>query len=322
MKFDYQPNACDVRAKQRLRKYREKLTLWYEWMSGDSEHSIWKQIYIMLWNDAVYRMFNDAKGIAANHPSAAVGFNSPVSRFMDQGYVATQLLAIRRLVEKNERDDAISLRRLLRDMKANCDLLTREIYVSHDGLPYDPAPGKAEFFREIVDGKRETCGRMETKGPKAWAASQRAHRSFDKLSGATVKPKRNDRIDSKILDKLSSQLGACSGMTTIASAFIAHAADASRRNQITPAERSVTLEKISLAQKAICRVASYVYGPILYIGGSSLLPTPQYNFMESLDKPWITSENIPLLRQCWEKHRKKVESWVEGDWIKEMKLPG
>lgn len=52
------------------------------------------------------------------------------------GYVATQVLAIRLLVD-NRGEDVISLRKLLKDVRSNYVLFTRENYVCFDGLPYD-----------------------------------------------------------------------------------------------------------------------------------------------------------------------------------------
>ena len=52
------------------------------------------------------------------------------------GHAATRVLAICRLVD-NRGDDLISLRKLLKDIRSNVPLLTRENYVCFDGLPYD-----------------------------------------------------------------------------------------------------------------------------------------------------------------------------------------
>jgi hypothetical protein len=58
-----------------------------------------------------------------------------LAHFLDQGYVATQVLAIRRLLDS--RKDVFSLRRLLDNITTHQHLITREIYVCNDGLPYD-----------------------------------------------------------------------------------------------------------------------------------------------------------------------------------------
>jgi len=55
---------------------------------------------------------------------------------LDQGYAATQVLAIRRL--QDEGSDVFSLQRLLNDIQQQRDMITRENFVAHDGKPYDP----------------------------------------------------------------------------------------------------------------------------------------------------------------------------------------
>ena len=130
MEFDYLISECDVRKAElpRLEKFRERLSVWQEWLSED-QHSIWRQIRGMLWNDMVFRTINECRRLAHQNPSPNVGFNASVASFIDEGYVAKQLLAIHRLTETNVRDDAITLPRLLDDIKANADLFTREMYV-------------------------------------------------------------------------------------------------------------------------------------------------------------------------------------------------
>jgi hypothetical protein len=52
------------------------------------------------------------------------------------GYVATQILAIRRLVD-DRNADVIPIRGLVKDISRNFALFTRENFVCFDGLPYD-----------------------------------------------------------------------------------------------------------------------------------------------------------------------------------------
>src|SRR3546814_15325404 len=102
----------------------------------------------MLWEDMVFRTINECRRLADKSPSQSVGFNRDVASFVDSGYVAKQLLAIRRLTEITKRGDAITLRRILDDMKSNADLFTREISVCHDGFTFAPGDRK-----RVVSGK-------------------------------------------------------------------------------------------------------------------------------------------------------------------------
>src|SRR3546814_1313959 len=112
----------------------------------------------MLWEDMVFRTINECRRLADKSPSQSVGFNRDVASFVDSGYVAKQLLAIRRLTEITKRGDAITLPRILDDMKSNADLFTREIYVCHDGLPFDPGPAQQRSFNGLMEEAEQNSG--------------------------------------------------------------------------------------------------------------------------------------------------------------------
>lgn len=61
--------------------------------------------------------------------------NSLIAEKLINGHVATQVLAIRRLMDRTK--NTISLRRLLTDIRSNYALFTRKNYICHDGLPCD-----------------------------------------------------------------------------------------------------------------------------------------------------------------------------------------
>lgn len=328
MDFDYPVSDCDVRVTERprLEKFRERLGVWRVWLSKD-EHSIWGQIHGMLWNDIVFRTINECRRISQENPSPNVGFNSAVASFIDQSYAANQLLAIRRLTETNGRADAITLPRLLDDMKANADLFTREIYVCHDGLPFDPEPARQQSLTRLAAETEENNGvtptHLSAKGPHAYDTATLVHEHFDVLIGADGRPWcRDDKLDPAIFDKLKSKLGACAGINKIASKFIAHAADSGSRGKLSDRERNVTLSRIEACHRIICRVAAYINGPLLYIGDSGLIPTPQFDHLEHLDRGWVDPANTDAIARYWEKRAEKVEKWTDGDWDKLLKLPG
>jgi hypothetical protein len=328
MGFNYQISDCDVRKAERprLEKFRKRFSVWKEWLSED-EHSIWRQIHGMLWNDMVFRTINECRRLAHQNPSPNVEFNGAVASFIDEDYVAKQLLAIRRLTETNDRGDAITLPRLLDDMKANSDLFTREIYVCHDGLPFDPEPARQRSLARLVEEAKKNNGVtatwLPTKGPEAYDMATLAHEHFDRLIGAEGNAwSRDDRLDRAIFDRVKSKLGVCAGIKKVASKFIAHAADAGSRGRLDEKERSVTLDRIEACQRIICRVAAYINGPLLYIGGRGLIPTPQFNHLEHLEKGWLDPANFDVIIRYWKTRTKEDEKWTDGGWDKLLKLPG
>ncbi|MHB1219518.1 MAG: hypothetical protein ACYC1L_15105 [Alphaproteobacteria bacterium] len=283
MKFEFPTSKCDVRPEylSSLESFRERLLVWDTWLSID-EHSIWNQITRMLWNDMIFRSINECRRIASREPSPQVGFNGSVATFIDQSYVATQLLAVRRLTERNVKGDAITLYRLLDDMKKNAGIFTRENYVCNDGLPFDPGPARERTMKQLMEEAEKNDGvfvtSMPTTGPDAYDSAVRAHESFDRLTGVDGRNRsRDDRLDSNIFDLLKSKLSICDGINTIASKFIAHAADAGSRNKVIDEETSITMRRIEACHRVICRVAAFINGPLLYIGGHGLIPIPQFD---------------------------------------------
>lgn len=320
--YEFDIGDCDVADKGKLRRYREKRDLWVEILSEDEEHSIISQINQMIWNDAVFRVINHARKLSAKGSKEGAEINGTISEFIDQSYVATQLLAVRRLSESSKRGDEISLKRLIRDMKENSDLITRETYVSHDGLPFDPGPVKRKFFEELPSPKHGSAiGGIHTSGPKAWRLAERAHAGFDMIcSGKPLHTNRGQQVDPRVFDRLVKHLGACSTFEMIASKFIAHAADHVSRDKLSNNQRSVTLAQITRCHQAICRVAAFLYGPVLFIGGFSLLPHAQYGHLKYLDRPWVTAEDLKKLEAYWYRHNQSVEGWTSGDWIEKLGL--
>src|SRR3546814_9835655 len=116
---------------------------------------------------------------------------------------------------------------------------------------------------------------------------------------------RDDKLDPAIFDKIKSKLGACHGINKVASKFIAHAADAGSRGQVSEKERRVTLDRIQVCQRLICRVAAYINGPLLYIGGSNLIPIPQYDHLENLEKAWLDPATADAIAEFWESRSEK-----------------
>src|SRR5260370_12340183 len=145
MTYTYAPEDCDIVDKAVLTAYRDKRSEWLHLLNGKDDHAVCRQISAMLWNDAVFRVANESRRLSREAGRSSSSRNWSLAQFMDQGFVATQTLSIRKLMERASNKPArqvISLRRVLDDIKEHRALFTRENYVAHDGLPYDPAPMK------------------------------------------------------------------------------------------------------------------------------------------------------------------------------------
>ena len=129
----------------------------------------------MVWTDVSFRALTQ---FAIDDENSAL-HNTLLTEALIGGHVATQVLAIRRLVD-NRGDDVISLRKLIKDIRSNFGLFTRENYVCFDGLPYDYEAVQLNDMPNRV-GIGFFWG--ATEGPEAYGTSRMAHEQFDKLAG-------------------------------------------------------------------------------------------------------------------------------------------
>ena len=130
---------CDVQNKEALAIFRVKRVNWNNWLFEDSL-SISNQIRYMLWKDAIFRTFNEARRMTINRESESLGFNGSLLHLLDEGFLVSQVMAIRRLTDRNFYDPkkgVLSVPRLIDDILSNIDIFTRENYVSYDGSKYE-----------------------------------------------------------------------------------------------------------------------------------------------------------------------------------------
>ena len=317
MGYQYRIEECDVVDKDRLSHFRKKRAEWVGWLRGDEPHSIWRQITSLLWDFVLYQTVIDLRNDALEHPTPRVGFNAAVARLFDVGFAVTQATAIRRLTDRQPRDPRrgiISVRRLVADIKSHRDLMTREVYVAFDGLPYDAEPLKRAWFDKALSTGMGTSA-LPTTGPDAWGISELVHKNFDRLTRTAAHPRsRDDLISFEWFDWLDSLLDTCNDVRKFTDKFIAHAAEAASRVSLTPAQTGVTMERLNECHHVVYRVAAFVYGPLLWEGSYGAVPVPQYDHLEHLDKGWISEGQGVKAREFWDRNLELIERWEDEPW--------
>jgi len=284
---------------------------WIEWLHGEDPHSISQQISSILWDYALFITVNELRRTATEEPEKDVGINGPVIHLFDAGFTTTQAVAIRRLIEKPKRDpkwSVISLRRILKEIEQNVDLMTREIYVCYDGLPYDYNLVYQRWQSSLPIGVHS--GSLPMRGPDAFPMSESVHKNFDIL--AQVDPKkrsRNDRIKIEVLEYLESEIKKCENIKKYVDKFIAHAAAPETRASLSDEAKGITLERLEICHKIIYQVASFISGQLLWESNIGGLPVPQYDHFENLDKKWTTPKKLEKARKKWDEYKKEVSKW-------------
>jgi hypothetical protein len=314
--YAYDVDRCSVQDKARLRAFRNKRSEWVGWLERDACHNIWSQLHLIMWNDAVYRCLNEARRFASEiNPTASL--SGMLGEFLDRGYLSTQILDICKLTDRsNEGPErgVISLRRLLDDIRNHRDLLTRENFVSYDGLPYDYAAVRQAYFDNLTPAQRGKVRWMATKGPDAWGISEIKHSAFDKLSGVAPDERtRTDLIHNDVFQTIENWFAVpiLRKLRTHRNKFVGHAAgEISRQN--APLDRlGVSLDELAEAQRVVVRIATAIGSHILYdtaLGG--VVPTPQFNVFEYLEMPVIRAENMAEIADWWRSHRSGREEWL------------
>jgi len=306
--YAYPIAQCDVITEKRtaLQSYRDKRRLWLSWIDTDEHHAIWRVLSSMVWTDVSFRALTH---FAVNDENNGLN-NSLLAEALLDGHVATQVLAIRRLMDDGN-SDIISLRRLVKDLRRNFALLTRENYVCFDGLPYDYEAVQQKEMMERLEGS--FWG--ETSGPGAHGTSRMAHEQFDKLAGIDpAKRSREDRLPASLLTNIERWFDE-SGADELAKwshAFLAHAGGPESRKRI--ADLMVTTHKITDAIKALARVTEAISAWLLFAGGrtNSLMPVAQFNQFEKLDKPIMQAGGEADAHKLWHQLSDERNRYLDG----------
>lgn len=316
MRFDYtySIDQCDIEDKPKAEKFRQSRSRWMNWLNGDDPHAISRQIYSMVWDYALFCVINELRGLAITEPQNDVGFNGPVSHLLDAGFVTTQAVAIRRLIEKpkNSPDWAvISLRSILKDIEKNIHLITRENYVCYNGLPYHYEAVRRDWLSTLpIDSDGGSSGTLAMQGPTAWQMSELVHKNFDRLSGVVPdNRKRTDKIKPDVFALLESQIESCEDIKKYVDKFIAHASAPETRKGLSDKQRTLTLDRLKAHHKTIYQVAGFINSQLLYGSNLGEVPVPQYDHLANLDKSWATSGNLTRARQVWKEYVKEVSGW-------------
>jgi len=294
---------CDVNDKEKLASFRARKNEWTKWFSGRSRHSILQQISNLLWVDTVFRIVNEARKIHEASQSSNTGFNGPLIELFDDGFVVSQTLAIRHLTDPTfyQPNKAVfSLVRLLNDLSQNTNLFTRENYICHDGTPYSG-------LSEEADGNK-------------WMHFNIKQENFDMLSGvAAINRKRNDKIKSTIISRLSKEIKVCDNIRTYVNKFVAHASAPETRQNLKEEQKNITIERLDECYQAIIRVASFVGGIVLCESSIGGVPVPQYDYLKNLNKPMLLDSDMDRLRSFWVERSKDVSKWESIDLKKYFK---
>ena len=96
MIYCYSIDECDVPVERRsaFQCYRDRGRLWVSWLHNDKHQAIWPTLHSMVWRDVAFRTLTS---FAVGNDENALN-NPLLAEALLSGHVATQVLAIRRLM--------------------------------------------------------------------------------------------------------------------------------------------------------------------------------------------------------------------------------
>lgn len=303
--YQYAVEQCDVSPQKRkqLEQYRVFRRKCLEHLRGNAETSIFNQVHTLAWYTTVFRTLNEARRL---EPKRAV--NGAMWELMTAGYANLIALGVRKLVDKDPK--ANSVWSLITHVQKRPELMSRENFICYDGLPYDYLDGYKNYIASLEPKERTKARWLSTTGPTAWATSKMMHKSFDALVGNPIESKRSDRIDLRVIEKLKKQLelpviGKVRGM---ADQIMAHAQPLTEEQANAIA---ATYDEVNEALKIIVVAANFLSSRLFYDAAfGQVVATPQFNVLHALDRPWVTSKNLPALQEHWDTFSKSMDDWA------------
>ncbi|AMY70678.1 hypothetical protein [Frigidibacter mobilis] len=207
------------------------------------------------------------------------------------------------------------MRRLVDEITDSRDLLTREVYVCRDGLPYDFNAVRSRLHVD-VDPENPTLTWLDTEGPNAWTQSMLLHNEFDKLSGVDPGDRaRDDRITGQFFDRLKSVFDEAvfEDINSLRHKSIAHAADHISRSSAKRLREGISLDELARSHYLLIGLYQVISANILQQSWlADAVPVPQYDLFEGINHPIASEAGARSLNQFWEKH-----CGERGDWCNE-----
>jgi hypothetical protein len=170
---------------------------------------------------------------------------------------------------------------LLRDVKRNLRLITREVYVSGTGLPYE--------------------------------SDLRPHVRFDQLSGTRQdRRQREDRIQPRAIETIEKWLNVDEVTEVVdwSHKLLAHAAYV-QRNPVDLNAISPTMEKIEAAQKAIVRAAEAVSYILHMPSHMEVVPVYQFSKFWRFEQ-FVSPETVVDAAKFWNSLEDDRNNWTQG----------
>lgn len=287
----FELSKADVQDKEVLAIFRTKLLNLqkiFTYKENDI-HSIFNQYQEMIWNDTVYRTFNEARRLSEIANSSRTGLPGTLIELIDKNFFDTQTMAIRRLTDPHEwrpKRSVSSLPSIIEEIRSFSDIFTRENYICYDGWSYD----------NTSLGNRDKI------------IHEDRNKQFDKIAVKSRIRSRGDMLDILILKQLDKEFAFFDTIRAYINKYVAHAASEESRYKIDPKLKTLTLQTLEDSYKKIAQIGK-VLECILdrkFLAEVASSPGDQ---LENWDKPMVTESDHLKLYEFWEGRAKMFFEW-------------
>jgi hypothetical protein len=287
---------------------------WVDCLKGTDTNSVFQQIYLMIWDTAIFRLVIESRQIQVEKNAQAPALNGAFHSFIDRNYFKSQVISIRRLVDKRYkltgRKAVYSIHSLIDDLCDHRIELTREDFFRLKKKPYD--------YTEIQSKEKEFIRKQHVGSgffipPEfEWESIAEAHQTFDRLSGRTHKDRQpNDVIMERIFIRLKERLDTCQQITDYVDKFIAHSATPESRAIQNVDASEITFKKLWEAHRIIFEMAEFL-SQILFSESHMALSIENPNFFQNWETPLFEQGEAARLRSAFESYRKETENWISS----------
>lgn len=286
---------------------KEQVELWKQAFEDD-EHAVLPTLVQFAWNYAAFSSVVELVRAAPENERGGKQMNSMLLELLTSTYWGSAVMAIRRLVDRGSisgERGVYSLRSIINDAQGHRERLTRRVYIEVIARqPYDYEQVEQRYWQYVLG---QVPGPVHVPPELHFELSQRRHEEFDWLSGVSQNNRsEDDLIQTEVFDRLKDRLARLDTIAEHGTIYFAHASTTESR-----AGRGLqnwNLHEAKEALRDLANVAEFVGRWFCGSGIGDILPTPQFDQFEFLDRPLIDGPTH-VLQDRWDEFRDEVSSW-------------
>jgi hypothetical protein len=309
--------------------FEEQRRIWIECLdhqdprTGHLESNcVMAQLTTMLWDSAAYNTVVGARACAEREADGELKINALTHRLLDRCFFQSQLMGIRRLLEKKPPTDkklgVYSLAWIVSDLEKHQTMFTRRNLFA--------AFKRSMDCEAIASAEHDYCEKQRCAGVDSFyiprefdaASSASLHADIDRLCGVSADSRKDgDVIHARVFEGLTFQLARIEGLCHHVNKFVAHAATPASRDVLDETASRVTYSQIREAQEILCRTCQFIDGFLLRQTTHHGVPLVAGDPLKYIDQPLARRDQVEALRASWADFEREAASWGATDleWV-------